>query len=562
MTLVWQHRFGSDVYPLDERTLALVMRIARCAHARAVRVHVADRYEPAFQAVHAMETCGTDGTWDVFACDVAVPTRRLQYAFEVQLASGHTAYVGETGTASSLQEVRPFHYPYIHASRVLTVPDWAAQSVAYQIFPDRFAIGGRPLVEPSDPWHARPTPTSVFGGNLRGITEKLPYLRDLGVNLVYLTPIFQAPSNHKYDTEDYFAIDPAFGTFDDLQALVQTAHLLGIRIVLDAVFNHAGFNFAPFQDVVRRGRASPYASWFFLHGDRVDVQQVNYETFATRLREMPKLNLAEPAAAEYFLQVARHYVLECDIDGWRFDVANEIDPSFWPRLRAELRAIKPDILLIGEIWHDSLPWLMGYAFDGVMNYPLRDLILRYAIDESLDEAGFAQAWVRLFLQYPRPAWRAMWNLLGSHDTERILTRAQGDVSKVGLALALTFTLPGIPMVYYGDEIGMEGEGDPDCRRGMVWDEGAWHRDLRDAVRRLARLKASHAALAAERTVILRAEPGVLHYVRGTPQGPQIHVAICAGENTVPHEGAPLFAWASTSRASGDARRLVIWESDR
>jgi len=560
MELVWQHRWAVDAYPLNSSTIVLALRVARCTPVLRVRVHFGDRYEPHFQ--DSCEACryGSDGAFDWFTCEVAVPTRRLKYAFEVLSPSGCVVYLGEGGLAHALDAVQPFHYPYIHPSQVLTVPDWVGHAVAYQIFPDRFAMGEPLLVRPTDPWDAPPAPKSVFGGNLRGIVEKLAYLSDLGVNLVYLTPIFQAPSNHKYDTQDYFSVDPAFGTLDDLKLLVKEAHRLGIRVVLDAVFNHSGFCFAPFRDVRARGKASPYWSWFFVHGDHVDVESVNYETFASGLRDMPKLNLAEPSAQAYFLNVAKHYVLECDIDGWRFDVANEIDPQFWPRLRSELRALKQDILLIGEIWNDSLPWLTGNAFDGVMNYPLRELVLRYAVDESMDEFAFAEGWVRLYLQYPRAAWRAMWNLLGSHDTERVLTRARGHVPSVVLAFAMLFTLPGIPMVYYGDEIGMEGGADPDCRRGMPWDANLWKRDLREAIRQLAWLKRTHPALAGDRMEILDVKPGVLHYVRHGGTGSHLHVALGKRRALGIGKDSPLFAWGVPSR-TGEDRTVLIWECD-
>ncbi|MBF8377307.1 alpha amylase N-terminal ig-like domain-containing protein [Alicyclobacillus mali] len=561
MELVWQHRWGADVYPLSTSTLVIVLRIARCTPVARLQVHYGDRYELDFRSCKDAKHYGSDGAFDYFTCEVEVPTRRLKYAFEAVSSSGQVVYLGEGGLATTLDAVPPYQYPYIHPSQVLTVPEWAGNTVAYEVFPDRFSVGGRLLICPSVPWEAHPTTESVFGGNLRGITDKLPYLRDLGVNLLYLTPIFQAPSNHKYDTQDYFNIDPSFGTLDDLRSLVQEAHRLGIRVVLDAVFNHSGFRFSPFQDVIQRGRASSYWSWFFVDGDHVDVESVNYETFATRLRHMPKLNLAEPAVQEYLLAVAKHYVLECDIDGWRFDVANEIDPHFWPLLRAELRALKPDILLIGEIWHDGLPWLTGDAFDGVMNYPLRDLVLRYAVDEAIDEVEFAHKWVRLYLQYPRPAWRAMWNLLGSHDTERALTRARGHVPSVVLAFAMLFTLPGIPMVYYGDEIGMEGGTDPDCRRGMIWNENLWKNDLREAVRQLAWLKRTHPALAGDTMEIRDANSGVLHYVRLNGTGPHLHIAVCKRRDFGAEVDSPRFAWDVPSRTSGEERKILIWECD-
>jgi cyclomaltodextrinase len=286
--------------------------------------------------------------------------------------------------------------------------------------------------------------------------------------------------------------------------------------------------------VVRRGKSSPYWDWFFIEGDRVDLDAVNYETFANRIRTMPKVNLAHPEAEKYFLEVAAYWIREFNIDGWRLDVANEIDHVFWRKFRAVVKGIKPDALIVGEVWHNSLPWLRGDQFDGVMNYPFRQMALDFFVYRRCSPQTLAEQMVRQLHCYPEQAQRAMFNLLGSHDTERVLTLAEGQVDRVLQALVFQFTYPGMPMVYYGDEVGMEGGPDPDCRRGMVWDPAAQNPVLLQAVKQLARLKRSEPALHGVHTEILKAEDGILHYRRVSNDGASaLDVAFATGKRPLP-----------------------------
>lgn len=368
--------------------------------------------------------------------------------------------------------------------------DWVRDAVFYEIFPDRFA-NGDPTNDPPGtvPWGAVPTRTDFFGGDLAGLTGKLGYLSDLGVSALYLTPIFRAGTNHRYDTNDYLQVDPALGDEGDLRHMVATAHELGIRVVLDGVFNHVGDGFWAFRDVVARGAESPYWDWFVVTGFPLADDPPNYQTCggATYL---PKLDTTRPAVRAHILEVARHWIEAAGIDGWRLDVPWKAAPELWREFRPAVKASRDDAYLVGEIWHSWDGWFD--AFDGLMNYQLRDRLLDFCVRDSMDAEDLAIELRALFARVPDPT--LMLNLLGSHDTERLATIAQGDESRVILAFTALFTMPGAPMVYYGDEIGLEGGNDPDCRRAMPWWGGAGSERIRGVVRDMARWRRAHVAL--------------------------------------------------------------------
>src|SRR5699024_5658775 len=202
-----------------------------------------------------------------------------------------------------------------------------------------------------------------------GIIKHLDYLVDLGINGIYFTPIFKAHSNHKYDTIDYMEIDPQFGDKSTFKELVKACHEKGIRIMLDAVFNHSGYYFSQFQDVLEKGENSKYKNWFHIKDFPIQTDPVpNFDSFAFT-SHMPKLNTEHPDVKQYLLDVATYWIKEFDIDGWRLDVANEVDHQFWREFRTAVKSVKQDVYILGEIWHDSMPWLQGDQFDAVMNYP-------------------------------------------------------------------------------------------------------------------------------------------------------------------------------------------------
>lgn len=320
-------------------------------------------------------------------------------------------------------------------------------------------------------WDTLPTRENMFGGNLAGICEKLEYIASLGVNSIYLCPIFKSNSNHRYHTVDYFEIDPVLGTLKDFDKLVKKAHKLGLRVILDGVFNHCSRGFFQFNSLMELGKNSPYVDWFHVHGWPLHAYsgKPNYDCW-WGYPALPKFNTDNPDVRDYLFSVGEYW-MKRGIDGWRLDVPNEIDDdSFWQEFRRRIKAINPEAYIVGEIWDEPSRWLQGDQFDGVMNYPLRKAVLAYLFDEKpIALAEFAK---RLREAFPAGRFGVPMNLLGSHDTIRLSSLPCSNLQRVKLALALLFFLPGAPCIYYGDEIGMEGGKDPDNRRSFPWDKFA------------------------------------------------------------------------------------------
>lgn len=407
--------------------------------------------------------------------------KRLKYYFELQTEDEKWFYF-EDGFVSEEQmqlEGRSrqcFVFPWMNPADIPVTPAWVNDTIWYQIFPERFC-NGDPSINPEGtlPWRNRGSVTNqeFFGGDLQGIINKLDYIKELGISGLYLTPINEAPSSHKYDTKDYTKIDPHFGSEETMINLVREAHNRGIRVMLDGVFNHSGKLFAPWLDVKEKGPQSEYWDWFMINewpfkeeGGCAYAKQ--YYTFAF-FDGMPKLNTNNPKVREYLIGVCENWVRNYDVDGIRLDVANEISHAFCKELRAHLKAIKPDIYILGEIWHDAMPWLRGDEFDAVMNYPLGESIKDFWIDKSLTNEDFEYTINRCYTGYMQQTNDVLFNLLDSHDTKRLRTDVK-NLDEYFQQLAVLFTMPGSPCIYYGTEIAMEGGHDPDCRRCMPWEE--------------------------------------------------------------------------------------------
>lgn len=379
----------------------------------------------------------------------------------------------------------------------MTVPDWVQDAIFYQIFPDRFANGDASN-DPFNvqPWGAPPQLRGFQGGDLEGVIRKLDYLHDLGVNAIYFNPIFRAASNHRYDAHDYFQIDPKLGDLNTFKRLLTLAHGRGIRVILDGVFNHCGRGFFAFSDLVENESDSPYLNWFHVKSfplHAYDAGPPNYKCWWD-VKSMPKFNTREPQARKYLLEVARYWI-EQGVDGWRLDVPHEIDDNeFWAEFRAAVKTANPQAYTLGEIWEVNPRWVGPRSFDGLMNYPFRKAALGFFAKDELRASQFGQEMTRLLTAYPREHVYAQFSLLGSHDTERMLTLCGGDVARMKLALLFQFTYVGAPSIYYGDEIGMKGGEDPDCRRAFPWDEKQWNADLRAFVKSLASIRKTHPAL--------------------------------------------------------------------
>lgn len=379
-------------------------------------------------------------------------------------------------------------------NKTSSIPEWVQDAIFYQIFPDRFAngdISNDPV--PITEWGSKPTIDNFFGGDLLGIINRLDYLQNLGINALYLNPIFKARSNHKYDTDDYYQIDPSFGDKRIFKSLVDECHQRGIRIILDGVFNHCGYDSVLFNDVIEREELSEYATWFNIHSYPIDKNVVNYQTCGGTWY-LPKLNSDLPKVREYLFNVAAYWIREFGIDGWRLDVPWKIPVSFWIEFRQKIKNEFPDIYLVGEIWRDPANWVRGDTFDGVMNYSLRNCILDYCVYDRMDAEDFNYE-IQLQLQIFQHSAPLQLNLLGSHDTPRIFTLCNEELKRELLAISFLFTYLGAPMIYYGDEIGLTGENDPDCRKCMPWDrKHEWNIIIKEHFEKLIKARLEHAAL--------------------------------------------------------------------
>lgn len=484
------------------------------------------------------------------------PYRRCRYYFELH-SSGEVWYYFEDGFLTEEQLNMPgrilqyFTVPWMNPADVNRTPGWVNDTVWYQIFPDRFC-NGDPERDSADtlPWQTGPVGIAdKYGGDLEGICRKIPYLAELGVTGIYLNPVMEAGSNHKYDTTDYMRIDPAFGDDKVMQRLVALAHEKGIRVMMDAVFNHCGSRFAPWLDVLEKGKKSKYADWFMIRdweqiGKRADTRDGRFYSFSFSDR-MPKLNTNHEEVTDYFCTVCEKWVRRYDIDGIRFDVGNEVSHRFLKQIRKHLKNIKPDIYLLGEIWHDASQWLMGDEYDSVMNYPLMSGIHDYFIDRTMDKKEFEYMVNRCYTMYMQQNNNVLFNLLDSHDTERLMNRFH-DLDIFYQQLAVLFTLPGSPCIYYGTEIAMEGSFDPDCRRCMPWDEigSEENRKRISQMKALIRLRKTEEACRSLHFHFPNRYPNrrCVEYIKLDSFGRKLEVVLnCSGENVAAgDEGEVLF----------------------
>ena len=417
----------------------------------------------------------------------------------------------------------------------MSTPDWVQDAIFYQIFPDRFARSTRnPAANlPFETWDSPPSVHGFKGGDLYGIVEKLDYLKDLGITALYLNPIFASASNHRYHTYDYYMIDPLLGGNAAFMELLEQAHKKDIRIILDGVFNHASRGFWQFHHALESGNGSPYKDWFYFDPERLsgkkhwgaypsphEQRQLQHEDSLTaigyrgwwNLPALPKFNTNTPEVREFLFGVAEHWV-RLGIDGWRLDVATEIDDDlFWQEFRQRVRAANPEAYIVAEIWHESHRWLQGDQFDAIMNYDVTRPIMAFMAGNHLDQRvahqqsnyrnihhkidahEFANQIDHNLRLYRGDITYSQLNLLDSHDTPRFLSCASGDKASLKLAWLFLLTYPGAPCIYYGTEIGMDGEHDPYCRKSFLWEESTWDQDLRSYLKAAIALRKQNPAL--------------------------------------------------------------------
>jgi glycosidase len=418
----------------------------------------------------------SDELYDYYEIEISIDVICLRYFFKLEDNNKEILYYGNyrfyKNIINDIGEMFDLSQQ-VRVEEIFDIPSWANGAIVYQIFPDRFS---RTNEDTSGIWYDPPKRFSrtLYGGTLKGISQHISYIKDLGVQVIYLTPIFKSSSDHKYNTDDYMQIDPDFGTEEDLKELIDICHKNDIKIILDGVFNHSGFMFEPFQDVIKNQENSKYKDWYYINKYPVELkfditrkQKPNWLTFGYAA-PMPKLNTSNKEVREYIFNVATKY-LKLGVDGWRLDVADEISHDFWKEFRKVVKSVNEDALIIGEVWYESTPWLLGDEYDTVMNYEFtRDIGLivnnkNYKCSDFVNDISFLLGRVHKNVR------NVLWNLIDSHDTPRFITSSRSK-KKLMFALAMQMVLPGMPMIYYGDEIGMEGKKDPDCRRGMIWDK--------------------------------------------------------------------------------------------
>lgn len=457
-----------------------------------------------------MNKASSDGIHDFWFIEMTPEFYRIRYAFHIISHGEHYIYSERSTLTLSGKEDPELHnvknffcFPFLNKIDIYKAPDWVRETIWYQIFPERFANGDKS----NDPKGVKDWKEAItshrdqYGGDLKGVIDHLDYIEDLGVNGIYFTPIFHSNSNHKYDTIDYKTVDPCFGNVEVLKELVDKAHKKGIKVMFDIVFNHCGFYFDKFQDVVEKGENSIYKDWFHIKsypvydkGSELHVSKdLNFHTFAFT-PSMPKLNTENPEVKQYLFDVIRYWCEQIEIDGFRLDVANEVDHNFWREFRKLIKELNPNAYILGEVWHDANPWLMGDQFDGVMNYPLNDAIINYFTNDSMDSLAFAREVNRVNFNYPAHVNQNMYNLLDSHDTARFLHLTAENKDLLKLAYVFMMTHVGAPSVYYGNEIGMTGNQDPDNRRPMIWDKEEQDLELFSFLKKLIHIRKSHTLL--------------------------------------------------------------------
>ncbi len=462
-------------YFVSDTRAVVILRTKREDSIRSIRVlwNTGHRF-CVEQLAQPMELYGSDLLADYYMAVLDNGDPGYGYIFEITDGDGGLWYYNESGFSRQMCPERAFEDNFslvFPNERDIIRPNRRFEGrVFYQIFPERFcrSTDKANTAYINMDWNTdRPDNEHFAGGDLNGIREKLPYLQELGIGAIYMTPIHPSVSAHKYDIDDYFAIDPMFGTMEDFKALVQEAHCRDILIVMDLVFNHSSFLNPLFQDVVRKGRESRYYHWYYVDGDKPEWDKRNYKTFSD-VAMMPKLNTNNPEVQEYLTRVGEFYLAECKVDGFRLDVAFDVSHDFWRFFKKRLQRIDPQVYLIGEDWQNSYAFLGNDQWDSVMNYPFLYACRRYLAEDRYDADGFVSFLTGVLMRYEDGTNRNMLNLLDSHDIHRFFTLLQEDVNRQLMAQGALIFYLGSPMLYYGDEVFMTGGQDPLNRRPMEW----------------------------------------------------------------------------------------------
>lgn len=511
-------------YPIDNDNIYILLQVAKDNFDKVEIIigdphdYVPDANEVYHWIIRTKPHCemtlkGGNSLFDYYEITTKLPYYRAKYIF--LLYKDDDIYMYSSKSLCKVDLIKDdnkiynnfeyFCFPYLNEEDLVKPVKWIKDTIWYQIFPERFCC-----ITNNDkkylPWGSVQEGISnkmFFGGNLLGITSKIPYLKELGITGIYFTPIFDAPSTHKYDTRDYFKIDESFGTNNDFKQLVEICHENGIKVMLDGVFNHCGWEHPFFQDVVKHGKKSIYYDCFYIEHEPMinfDIKNglpsykgriiPNYRTFAFT-PYMPKIKSSHPIWEKYLLDVCKFWITEYDIDAWRLDVSNEVSHTFWRKFRALCNTLKPEFYILGENWEDSNPWLGNDQLNAVMNYELSYPIWNFFGNDQqnkIDSLTFTYQINNLLIKYNQNIANNMFNLIDSHDTMRIMYRCGDNKELVKLCYLFLFTFPGSPSIYYGDEVGLTGKNDPDNRRCMIWDKDKQNLDIYNFIKKLINLR--------------------------------------------------------------------------
>lgn len=551
------HRIDSEYcYCTGEDSVTLRIRSAKndlqcCSVFYGNRVYPRDEF-PVTEAPMHKEASGA--LFDYYEVTIKPGFERMFYYFK--LSDGTVTlyyYQSEFYTTGKAHRNRYYQLPFILREECYTVPEWAHKAVMYQIFPDSFATGSNEhrgltaaiaALKKGERQTEKEIKTEygsskiLHGGNFKGIIENIQWLKDLGVNCVYLNPIFAAVSYHKYDTNDYKHVDPCFGTEEEFRTLVKALHDNGIRIILDGVFNHSGTGFFAWQDILKNQEKSKYKTWYYDITFPVKDWKSEYTCFAY-VKSMPKLNLNDPDAASYFAEVGSYWIKEYGVDGWRLDVANEVNKNFWRKFRSSVRSVRSDALLIAEVWEDAQNWQTYDMFDSAMNYRFTYACADFFARRSIGAKEFGERFSDMLMRYPSPVSNVQMNLLDSHDVERFLYTCGGDVRKHKLAVAVQMTLPGMPSIFAGDERAMNGKTEAEYRLPFLWpahkDQDKEQDSMTEWYRTLIQLRHSIASLTSPAIAFYDVKnPSLLVFTRGCVEDSP--VLICINNDDKPQNG--------------------------
>ncbi len=542
------HRIDSEYcYCTDEKTVTLRLRsakndLASCTVIFGNRVYPKEEIPLTEIGMHK---AASGSLFDYYEATFEPGFDRMFYFFKI--SDGKETlwyYQSEFHTTGKAHRNRYYQLPFILREECYSVPEWAHKAVMYQIFPDSFATGkgehkgliaAQEALKKGERQKEKVITTehgisqTLHGGTFKGITDNVQWLKDLGVNCVYLNPVFAAVSYHKYDTNDYKHVDPCFGTDEEFRTLVSVLHDNNIRVILDGVFNHSGTGFFAWQDILKNQEKSKYRSWYYDITFPVKDWRSEYTCFAY-VKSMPKLNLNDPDAASYFAEVGKYWITEYGVDGWRLDVANEVSKNFWRLFRKAVRSVRNDALLIAEVWEDAQNWQTYDLFDSAMNYRFTFACADFIAHRSIGAKEFAERFSDMLMRYPTPVSDVQMNLLDSHDVERFLYTCGGDIKKQKLAAAVQMTLQGMPSIFAGDERAMNGKTEAEYRLPFLWpknaEEDAGRDDMTAWYKTLIALRHTHAALTSSATVFHDVQnDNLLAYTRGEAKEQKIMVIV-------------------------------------